>query len=159
MPKNRFDAAFAYQQLGLTPGASELEVRRARIRLVRQYHPDLYHGDLARADRELAQINAAYDDVMDDLRSRGAAMSRLDRVQAEAARRAHEKRRAMAGAKTQKATRASNPKTAAPANAEKTGPKVARNSADLLSLPQRDRLAHRAAVAGFAAAATALKSA
>ncbi|MEM9320834.1 MAG: J domain-containing protein [Pseudomonadota bacterium] len=67
----------AYDILGLKPGVGEYDVRRARLNLVRSFHPDTYQGDKGAADRKLAQINAAYDDVMAHLKRHGAQV-RMD---------------------------------------------------------------------------------
>ena len=49
-----------YEILGLTPGASEDEIKSAYRKLARQYHPDLNPGD-AEAARKMNEVNAAYD--------------------------------------------------------------------------------------------------
>ena len=49
-----------YSVLGLSPGASQEEVKRAYRRLAKKYHPDLNPGD-AEAARKMQQINAAYE--------------------------------------------------------------------------------------------------
>ncbi len=56
-----------YEILGLPSGASEAEVRAARKRLLRRYHPDLPAGDLRRTQ----MITAAADLLLDPLRRIG----------------------------------------------------------------------------------------
>lgn len=65
MGKRETDLAAAYRRLGLAPGAEPRAVRKARLDLVRRFHPDRLAGrgdaggrDL---DRHLAEINAAFD--------------------------------------------------------------------------------------------------
>ena len=54
--------------LGLSPGASRQEVRAARLALVKRLHPDGRGQDdphlRDRAERRLAEVNAAYDAVV-----------------------------------------------------------------------------------------------
>ena len=47
-----------YKVLGLSPDASDDEIKRAYRRLAKKYHPDLNPGD-AEAARKMQQINAA----------------------------------------------------------------------------------------------------
>src|SRR5690242_5301012 len=56
-----------YEILELPSGASEAEVRAARKRLLRRYHPDLPSGDLRRTQ----MITAAADLLLDPLRRIG----------------------------------------------------------------------------------------
>ena len=51
-----------YSVLGLSPGASQEEVKRAYRQLAKKYHPDLHPGD-AEAARKMQQINAAYEQI------------------------------------------------------------------------------------------------
>ena len=51
-----------YSVLGLSPGASQEEVKRAYRQLAKKYHPDLNPGD-AEAARKMQQINAAYEQI------------------------------------------------------------------------------------------------
>jgi DnaJ like chaperone protein len=60
-----------YQVLGLSPQASEDEIKRAWRRLMRVYHPDAVMasgrpGDLAHAQQKVAAINAAYEAICRD---------------------------------------------------------------------------------------------
>lgn len=55
-----------YEVLGVSPGASEAEIKRAYRDLARKYHPDNYHenplADLAQ--EKMKEINEAYDTLM-----------------------------------------------------------------------------------------------
>jgi len=55
-----------YQVLGVSPGASDDEVKSAYRELARKYHPDSYEGnplsDLA--EEKMKEINEAYDQIM-----------------------------------------------------------------------------------------------
>jgi len=62
-----------YQVLGISPTASDEEVKTAYRDLARKYHPDNYQGnplsDLA--TRKMQEINEAYDTIMADRRGGG----------------------------------------------------------------------------------------
>lgn len=49
-----------YKVLGVEPGASEEDIKKAHRRLAKQYHPDLNPGDEYAAEK-MNEINAAYD--------------------------------------------------------------------------------------------------
>ena len=51
-----------YQVLGLSPGASDEEVKKAYRKLAMKYHPDRNPGD-EEAARKMQEINAAYDAI------------------------------------------------------------------------------------------------
>ncbi len=51
-----------YKVLGVSPGASDEEIKAAYRRLAKKYHPDLNPGD-ARAAERMNEINAAYDQI------------------------------------------------------------------------------------------------
>ena len=51
-----------YSVLGLTPDASDEEVKRAYRQLAKKYHPDMNPGD-AHAAEMMNRINAAYDQI------------------------------------------------------------------------------------------------
>lgn len=52
-----------YRVLGLTPDASDDEVKAAYRRLAKKYHPDLNNGS-AEAEEKMKEINAAYSQIM-----------------------------------------------------------------------------------------------
>ena len=51
-----------YKVLGLTPDASDDDVKRAYRRLAKKYHPDLNPGD-QEAARKMQEVNAAYEQI------------------------------------------------------------------------------------------------
>ena len=51
-----------YRVLGLEPGASEEDVKRAYRQLAKKYHPDMNPGD-SHAAKMMNDINAAYDQI------------------------------------------------------------------------------------------------
>ena len=51
-----------YKVLGVSPDASDDEIKRAYRQLAKKYHPDLNPGD-AEAARKMQQVNAAYDQI------------------------------------------------------------------------------------------------
>ncbi len=51
-----------YKVLGLKPGASDEEVKRAYRALAKKYHPDLNPGD-QEAARKMQEVNDAYDQI------------------------------------------------------------------------------------------------
>lgn len=55
-------AADPFQVLGVSPNASEDEIRQAYRRLAKKYHPDLNPGDKTAAQK-MNEINAAYDAI------------------------------------------------------------------------------------------------
>ena len=52
-----------YKVLGVSPGASDDEVKAAYKRLAKKYHPDLNHGS-AEAEARMKEINSAYATIM-----------------------------------------------------------------------------------------------
>ncbi len=76
-----------YAVLGVEPGASLATIKAAWRRLAREHHPDLARDDAERrrADRRMAEINAAYEAVRESARQRkssagdGAAAGRRSR--------------------------------------------------------------------------------
>jgi molecular chaperone DnaJ len=66
-----------YQVLGVSPGASDEEIKTAYRKLAQKYHPDLHPGDEAAAQR-MKEINAAYDQIKnpENWRSSAAAQAR-----------------------------------------------------------------------------------
>ena len=51
-----------YKVLGVSPDASDEEIKRAYRRLAKKYHPDLNPGD-EEAARKMQEINAAYEQI------------------------------------------------------------------------------------------------
>ena len=51
-----------YSVLGIPASASDDEVKKAYRRLAKEYHPDI-HPDRAYAEKKMAEINAAYDQI------------------------------------------------------------------------------------------------
>lgn len=51
-----------YQVLGVSPDASDEEIKRAYRQLAKQYHPDRNPGDAAAA-KKMQEINAAYEQI------------------------------------------------------------------------------------------------
>ena len=51
-----------YQILGVSPDASDEEIKQAYRRLAKKYHPDLNPGD-EQAAQKMQQINAAYEQI------------------------------------------------------------------------------------------------
>ena len=62
-----------YKVLGITPDATDDQVKEAYRKLAKKYHPDAYAGnplsDLA--SEKMAEINEAYDTIMSSRRERG----------------------------------------------------------------------------------------
>ena len=52
-----------YRVLGLSPGASDDEVKKAYKTLAKKYHPDVA-GNSEEAARKMQEINAAYDQII-----------------------------------------------------------------------------------------------
>ena len=58
-----------YKVLGVSPDASDEEIKRAYRRLAKQYHPDLNPGDEAAA-KKMQQLNAAYEQIKNPEKAR-----------------------------------------------------------------------------------------
>ena len=52
-----------YSVLGVSPGASEDEIKKAYKNLAKKYHPDVT-GNSPEAEKKMQEINAAYDELM-----------------------------------------------------------------------------------------------
>ena len=59
-----------YQVLGVSPDASDEEIKQAYRKLAKKYHPDLNPGDEAAA-KKMQQINAAYDQIKNPEKNSG----------------------------------------------------------------------------------------
>ena len=59
-----------YQVLGVSPDASDDEIKRAYRRLAKQYHPDRNPGD-EEAARRMQRINAAYEQIKNPEKANG----------------------------------------------------------------------------------------
>ncbi len=55
----------AYRVLGVSPDASDDEIKKAYRRLAKRYHPDANIGNEQAAAEKMAEVNAAYDEIMD----------------------------------------------------------------------------------------------
>ncbi len=55
-----------YDILGVSKNATQDEIRKAYIKLVKKYHPDLYKGDKAYAEKKTKEINNSYDILSDE---------------------------------------------------------------------------------------------
>lgn len=65
-----------YQILGVSPNASDEEVKAAYRKLSQQYHPDLHSENSVMEDianQKMSEINAAYDEIMNMRRSNAAS--------------------------------------------------------------------------------------
>ena len=51
-----------YKVLGVSPDASDEEIKKAYRRLAKKYHPDLNPGDELAA-RKMKEVNAAYEQI------------------------------------------------------------------------------------------------
>ena len=63
-----------YKTLGVTPAASDDEIKKAYRALAKKYHPDKYRdSDLAElADEKMKEINAAYEQIQQERANGGA---------------------------------------------------------------------------------------
>ena len=52
-----------YSVLGVSPTATDDEIKKVYRKLAKQYHPDI-HPDRAFAEKKMAEINAAYDRIL-----------------------------------------------------------------------------------------------
>lgn len=62
-----------YQVLGLTPGASDEEIKKAYRNLSRKYHPDanVNNPNKAQAEEKFKEVRQAYDQIMKEKRQGG----------------------------------------------------------------------------------------
>ena len=61
-----------YKVLGVSPDASDDEVKKAYRQLAKKYHPDLNPGD-ANAEAKMKEINAAYNQIINRDKNGGSA--------------------------------------------------------------------------------------
>lgn len=66
-----------YEVLGVSRNADEAEIKEAYKRLVKKYHPDQYTDNPLSdiAEEKMAEINAAYDEIIEEKRSSGYSYS------------------------------------------------------------------------------------
>ena len=72
-----------YQVLGISPSASDEEVKEAYRKLSQQYHPDMQSGNSVMEDianEKMADINAAYDEIMNQRRSNTGNANPVERL-------------------------------------------------------------------------------
>ncbi len=62
-----------YKVLGVSPSASNDEIKKAYRELARKYHPDMYQGNPLEelAAQKMAEINEAYDYIVESRRNAG----------------------------------------------------------------------------------------
>lgn len=63
-----------YSMLGVSPAASDDEIKKAYRKLAKQYHPDI-HPDRDFAEKKMAEINAAYDEILNQRQGKTAGSS------------------------------------------------------------------------------------
>lgn len=76
----------AYKILGLTPGASEEEIKSAYKFLAQKYQPDQYEEGPLREDAQAKtdELNAAFDQIMSELRAGTSASGTSDTAESSA---------------------------------------------------------------------------
>lgn len=140
--------ALAFQELGVTPDVSEKELRAARLKLVRRFHPDLFVGNRAVADRKLARINAAYDDVKAHLAGQSPTPKP---AKPRSANREDAARRARARTAAAQANERDRARRQARATEDRLKSLRASIAEAETKMTRPDRSAHQAARKGFAA--------
>ncbi|MBQ8345457.1 MAG: DnaJ domain-containing protein, partial [Clostridia bacterium] len=67
-----------YQILGVSPDASDEEIKKAYRGLARKYHPDKYRdSDLAElASEKMKEVNAAYEQIQEMRKNGGGRQTR-----------------------------------------------------------------------------------
>ena len=61
-----------YKVLGVSPDASDEEIKKAYRKLAKKYHPDLNPGD-EEAAKKMQEVNAAYEQIKNPEKAAGAA--------------------------------------------------------------------------------------
>ena len=90
--------------LGVTPGASERQIKAAYRKMALKYHPDLYHGP--DAEQKFHEINTAYEYLLKNgSRSADSASSYDDTMAREVFRRERERMQKQARARREKKRR------------------------------------------------------
>ena len=115
-----------YQVLGVSPNASEDEIRQAYRRLAKKYHPDLNPGDKTAAQK-MNEVNAAYDAI----KNPQAYRQQQAQQQATASRTAGSRRTRMAGRPGTTAPAATRTRATSPAAT--AGPITARAAVETSS--------------------------
>ncbi|MDO5125908.1 MAG: J domain-containing protein [Ruminococcus sp.] len=66
-----------YKVLGVSPNATEDEIKAAYKELVKKYHPDQYQDSPLKnvAEEKMAEVNTAYDEIINSRRSGGYSYS------------------------------------------------------------------------------------
>ncbi|WGV25069.1 J domain-containing protein [Halotia branconii] len=69
--RDRLDINHAYEILGLTPGASQAQIKQAYRQLVKTWHPDRFFDQKQKqeAESKIKKINAAYNTLKSELPS------------------------------------------------------------------------------------------
>ena len=61
----------SYRILGVSPSVSDDELKKAYRKLAKKYHPDANPGREEEAARQMAQVNAAYDEIVNFRQGKG----------------------------------------------------------------------------------------
>lgn len=61
----------SYKILGVSPGASDEELKKAYRKLAKKYHPDANIGNEEAAAKKMAEVNAAYDEIINFRQGKG----------------------------------------------------------------------------------------
>ncbi|MBQ9375239.1 MAG: J domain-containing protein [Ruminococcus sp.] len=69
-----------YKVLGVSPNATEEEVKAAYKELVKKYHPDQFEDSplKAEAEEKMSEINNAYDEIINSMRSNSYSYANAD---------------------------------------------------------------------------------